>query len=236
MLSRSIDKKSLVCRVYEATGYKFSNLDLLLEALTHPSLSRENVANYERLEFLGDAVLNMTASKMLYDLFPNDDEGCLTKKRTALVCGPEVVEVAKSIGLGNLILMSSGELACGGAYNPGILENALEALVGAMYIDKGTGDTTYADFIYRHWLPRAQHMSSVPPQDPKTALQEWAQSKGQAVPSYRLISKSGPEHKPVFTVEVSVPGHCSALGAGSSKKLAEQEAANLMLKKIIGPS
>ncbi|MFV9870848.1 MAG: ribonuclease III [Anaplasma ovis] len=227
---RPVDKKGLALKVYEATGYQFRDLDLMLESLTHPSLSCERAANYERLEFLGDAVLSMTVSEMLYRLFPDDDEGCLTRKRTALVRGSEVVEIARSIGLGELILMSGGELDCGGSHNPGILENALEALIGAMYMD--SGPEAYRGFIHKHWLARAQRMSSTPPQDPKTALQEWVQSRGWAIPLYRLVSKSGPEHKPVFAVEVSIKEHGNVLGAGSSKKLAEQEAAKLMLKKI----
>ncbi|ACZ48957.1 ribonuclease 3 [Anaplasma centrale str. Israel] len=226
----NIDKENLACRVYEVTGYRFRDLDLLLESLTHPSLSRESAANYERLEFLGDAVLSMAVSEMLYRLFPDDDEGCLTQKRTALVRGSEVVEIARSIGLGGLILMSSGEMSCGGSDNPGTLENALEALIGAMYIDGSSED--YKNFIREHWFSRAQRMSSAPPQDPKTALQEWVQSRGWTVPLYKLVSKSGPEHKPVFAVEVSIQGHGSILGTGSSKKLAEQEAAKLMLKRI----
>ncbi|ACM49639.1 ribonuclease III [Anaplasma marginale] len=225
-----VDKKSLALKIYEATGYQFRDLDLLLEALTHPSLSYKSAANYERLEFLGDAVLSMTVSEMLYRLFPDDDEGCLTRKRTALVRGSEVVEIARSIGLGELILMSGGERTCGGSDNPGTLENALEALIGAMYMDGGP--EAYRSFIHKHWLARAQHMSYTPPQDPKTALQEWVQGRGWAMPLYKLVSKSGPEHKPVFAVEVSIQEHGNVLGTGSSKKLAEQEAAKLMLKKI----
>ncbi|MGN7661885.1 MAG: ribonuclease III [Anaplasma sp.] len=226
------DGEHLARKVYEATGYQFENLDLLKESLTHPSVPRGGsaAANYERLEFLGDAVLCMITSEMLYRLFPDDNEGCLSKKRTALVRGSEVVEVAKLIGLGGLIFMSSGEMACGGQDNHSTLENALEALIGAMYMDGNT--EVLRGFILKHWLPRAQRMSAFTPQDSKTALQEWAQGRNLTPPIYELVSKSGLEHKPVFTVQVSIQDHGSTSATGNNKKTAEQRAAKLMLERV----
>ncbi|KYW91690.1 ribonuclease III [Ehrlichia ruminantium] len=211
--------------------YDFKNTQLLNEALTHPSvLSKDNNNfNYERLEFLGDAVLNLVISEMLFNIFPYDTEGNLAKKKTALVCGTKLVEIAQSINLGIFIIMSDGERSCGGANNANNLENALEALIGAIYLDGGLNAAK--DFIFLFWKNSATHMK-VPPQDAKTILQEWAQSKGFPAPSYHIINKSGPDHNPCFTVEVRINSHETLHATGHNKKLAEQKAASLMLAKI----
>ncbi|ABD44996.1 ribonuclease III [Ehrlichia chaffeensis str. Heartland] len=211
--------------------YNFKNPQLLNEALTHPSLVSKDTLkfNYERLEFLGDAVLNIVISEMLFNIFPKDTEGNLAKKKTALVCGNKLVEVAQSINLGQFIMMSDGERACGGINNFRNLENALEALIGAIYLDGGF--TAAQDFIYLFWEHSATHMN-VPPQDAKTILQELVQGKRLPAPAYHTIDKSGPDHNPTFTVEVRIPSYQAIQATGHNKKLAEQKAASLMLNQI----
>ncbi|QGR02876.1 ribonuclease III [Ehrlichia ruminantium] len=218
--------------ISEIIGYSFKNTQLLNEALTHPSVSSSKDSmnfNYERLEFLGDAVLNLVISEMLFNIFPKDTEGNLAKKKTALVCGTKLVEVAQSINLGTFIIMSDGERTCGGANNSSNLENALEALIGAIYLDGGL--KAAKNFIFLFWKNSAKHMK-VPPQDAKTILQEWAQSKGLLAPSYHIVNKSGPDHNPIFTVEVRMHSYETLQATGNNKKIAEQKAASLMLEKI----
>ena len=211
--------------------YHFKNPQLLHEALTHPSIiSKDSLKfNYERLEFLGDAVLNIVISEMLFNIFPKDTEGNLAKKKTALVCGNQLVKVAQSINLGQFIIMSDGERTCGGANNPNNLENALEALIGAIYLDGGL--TAAQNFIHSFWKHAATHMD-IPPQDAKTILQEFIQGKRLPAPTYHIVDKSGPDHNPIFTVELRIPLYKTIQATGNNKKLAEQKAANLMLNQI----
>ena len=217
--------------ISEIIKYNFKNIQLLNEALTHPSIISKEIFkfNYERLEFLGDAVLNIVISEMLFNIFPKDTEGSLAKKKTALVCGSKLVEVAQAINLGQFIIMSDGERACGGANNSSNLENALEALIGAIYLDGGL--KAAKEFINSFWKHSAKHMST-PPQDAKTILQEWVQGKGLPAPIYYTIDKSGPDHNPIFTVEVRIPSYEAVQAVGNNKKVAEQKAASLMLNKI----
>ncbi|UQD54408.1 ribonuclease III [Anaplasma phagocytophilum] len=220
---------ALTEKVFKISGYRFRDHELLKTAVTHPSIAAERYASYERLEFLGDAVLGLVVSEMLYTLFPDDSEGLLTKKRIALVRGSKVVEIAQSLNLGNILLMSKGELTSGGISNNSNLENALEALIGAIYVDGGLDSARH--FILQHWKPLATNLADTPLQDAKTALQEWAQGHNFAIPSYRLINKSGLEHAPVFTVEVTVNGQ-RVHATGCKKKYAEIAAAKLMLEKV----
>ncbi|WP_044194033.1 ribonuclease III [Ehrlichia japonica] len=217
--------------ISEIIKYNFKNLQLLNEALTHPSIISKDTMkfNYERLEFLGDAVLNIVISEMLFNIFPKDTEGNLAKKKTALVCGNKLVEVAQSINLGQFIMMSDGERACGGVNNLRNLENALEALIGAIYLDGGL--TAAQDFIHLFWKHSATDMNT-PPQDAKTILQELVQGKKLSAPTYHIVNKSGPDHNPTFTVEVRIPPYTAIQATGHNKKLAEQKAASLMLHQI----
>ncbi|QXK91642.1 ribonuclease III [Neoehrlichia mikurensis] len=215
--------------ILEFIKYQFKNTELLREALTHPSTLQANNINYERLEFLGDAVLNMVISDMLFYLFPLENEGNLAKRKSALICKKKIVEIAQFINLGQFIIMSEGEKTCGGKENLNNLENALEALIGAIYIDGGIQSAK--EFILQHWESSAKRML-LPPQDAKTTLQELAQTQELPIPNYRITNKSGLDHCPIFTVEVSLPHYGTATATGNSKKSAEQKAAELMLQKI----
>ncbi|APR99186.1 ribonuclease III [Wolbachia endosymbiont of Folsomia candida] len=225
--------KNLNDAISKITNYKFTNEAILEEALTHPSVNKRNsenqITSYERLEFLGDSVLNMVVSAMLFKLFPEEQEGALAKRKTDLVCGSTIANVAKEIELSDLIIMNNSERCNGGKCNLKNLENALEALIGAIYIDGGFENVE--KFITEHWEKLAKN-TLTPPQDPKTSLQEWTQKSKLPLPKYDLIKQTGPAHSPEFTISVYIESHGKVSACAPSKKVAEQKAAELMLEKI----
>ncbi len=206
---------------------------LLRQALTHPSCGKtdKGVAyNNQRLEFLGDSVLGMVVADMLYRMYPQEQEGELARRFAALVCGDILVQVARSIGLGEALILSESEEENGGRDNPSNLEDACEALIGALYLDGGFA-AAHA-FIVQHWSERAQSVSE-PPKDPKTALQEWAQARGLPLPLYEVVASSGPAHAPRFTIRVSVEGSGYAEAEANAKRYAEREAARLLMEQLV---
>lgn len=214
-------------------GYQFNKMILLEEALTHPSISRKNgkneTVNYERLEFLGDAVLGLVIAEWLMDIYPDEDEGALAKRQAALVRGEALAVVATTLDIGRSIKMADGEEAMGGRTNPRNIENALEAIIGAIYQDSGLQDARV--FIMKHWDSLVNDMEA-PPKDAKTELQEWAQSKGHPIPHYEVIHTEGPSHAPVFTVRLELSGLLPTEAKGETKKKAEKEAAKRMLEQL----
>ncbi|MFV9875574.1 MAG: ribonuclease III [Rickettsiales endosymbiont of Dermacentor nuttalli] len=226
-------KKSHIEQISNIIDYKFNKEELLIEALTHPSLSTLNnnvvKGNYERLEFLGDAVLGLIITEFLINEYGSEREGALAKRRSALICGEALSKIATQLGLGNFLMMTEGEKNGGGRKNKTNLENALEALIGAIYIDAGFEKVR--QFVYKYWLPIARSVK-IPPKDPKTALQEWAQKQGKPIPIYNVIDTKGPAHLPIFVVEVKVEGLKEISASASSKRLAERYAAELLLKEI----
>lgn len=207
--------------------YQFKDKALLKLALTHPSLAEKN--NNQRLEFLGDSVLGSIVSDLLYTLFPDEPEGALARRHAALVCRETLVQMAQSIGLADHLMMSAGEKSAGGRENPGNMEDAMEALIGAMYLDGGY--EAVHKFVALYWQPLARSLKE-PPQDAKTALQEWAQGKSLPLPDYILLRTDGSAHEPVFTVEVHVQGQQSVQATAKSKRAAEQSAAEQLLRKL----
>jgi ribonuclease III len=197
-------------------------------ALTHASVQKQGV-DYERLEFLGDRVLGLVVADMLYRACPLEDEGGLAKRHTGMVQRAALVAVAEVLQLGRFIKFSAGEKNAGGAKKNAILGDAMEALIGAIYLDGGFRPAE--SFIVRFWVGMLLPEKN-PPEDPKTALQEWAQGRALPLPGYKVIAKSGAEHAPMFEVEVTVEAQGSATGAASSKRDAEKEAARKMLEKI----
>jgi len=219
-------------------GYGFAQRELLQEALTHPSAlvaerrgrSRKLVGRgYERLEFLGDRVLGLVVADLLWRRFEDEPEGDLTRRHTHLVRREALARVAEAIKLGPHLVLSRAEAAAGAAGNPGILADACEALIAAIFVDGGFAAAS--SFVRRFWEPLIDEMEE-PPRDPKTALQEWAQARGLALPAYELVSTSGPDHSPLFTVAASVAGGDRATATASSKRLAEARAAASLLDRL----
>jgi ribonuclease III len=208
-------------------GHIFKNPALLELALTHPSADKSK--NNQRLEFLGDAVLGTVIAKLLYELFPNEPEGELARRHAALVRGETLAQMGRDIGIGAAINLASSEAKLGGRDNPSNLEDAVEALIGALYLDGGL--QAAENFIFPRWKKLAEK-TVAPPKDAKTALQEWAQARGLPVPTYRVKEATGPAHAPEFTMEVTLPGYPTARASAASKRAAEQLAAEELFKII----
>jgi ribonuclease-3 len=213
-------------------GHRFERPELLTEALTHPSIAgsgRRRRADYERLEFLGDRVLGLVISDALLRRFARADAGELARRYNALVCREALVQVAEAIDLGDHLHMARSERDVGGHEKPGILADACEALIGALYLDGGL--EAAAAFIDTRWDAMIGALAQAP-KDAKTHLQEWAQGLGRPAPTYRTVECTGPAHDPVFTVEVAVEGAAPARASGGSKRAAEHAAAQAMLAAL----
>jgi ribonuclease III len=208
-------------------GYTFSNAALLEEALTHVSAgSREHC--YQRLEFLGDRVLGLVVSTMLFESFPGAPEGELSKRLADLVRKETCADVARSWQLGDELRLGEGEKRTGAKKRDAILGDACEAVIGAVFRD---GGLSAADALIRaNWTTRMQ-APAVVPKDPKTRLQEIVQARGLPVPAYRDVGRSGPDHAPRFEVAVQVAGMNEISGHGPSKRLAERAAATAWLER-----
>jgi len=224
-------------------GHEFTRPELLTEALTHPSAlvpTRQRGRRaalvrrgYDRLEFLGDRVLGLVIADLLWRRFESEPEGLLTRRHTHLVRRETLARVAERIGLGRHLALSHAEAVSGAAANPGILADACEAVIAAIYLDGGFAAA--AGFVLRWWEPLLAEMGG-PPRDPKTALQEWAQARSVGLPLYELVATSGPDHAPRFTVAASVAGGGSATATGSSKRTAEAGAAAALLELVAPPT
>lgn len=209
----------------------FKDESLLDLALTHRSWVNEHKGvrpSNERLEFLGDAVLEFVVSKELYKQFPDKEEGYLTALRANLVNTVSLAEVAKKLNLGPLLFLSKGEEESGGRTNPSLLADTVEAIIGAIFIDRGIDDAE--KFIYDNLLVHAEKRATEPLKDPKSLLQEFVQSESLSAPKYQVASESGPDHDKKFVVEVLVSGEVWGRGEGKSKSTAEQKAAKDALK------
>ena len=207
-------------------GHSFADKKLLRRALTHASAA--GAASNERLEFLGDRVLGLVAAEKLWALYPEDSEGGLALKFNALVRGETCAAAAEAAGIGDHLILAKSESGSGGRRKGAILAGACEAVIAALWLDGGM--EAARAFIERYWATAFESLNA-DMRDPKTALQEWAQSRGPkaAAPVYALIGREGPDHAPVFSVEVRVPGKDPKIGSGHSKREAEQDAARQML-------
>ena len=210
----------------EALGYRFDNISHLRLALTHPSTKRED---NQRLEFLGDAILEFCVSDMLYAKYPRLREGDLTARRAALVCERSLSAMARSLNLGPHLLMGHGEEQTGGRDKPGILADALEAVLAAVYVD---GGYQAARRVIDRLFASEDQLAVWHGPDDKSALQEYTQANGLELPQYEIVGESGPDHDRRFTARVSVMGRPVATGEGSSKKAAEQAAAKEALSRL----
>lgn len=208
-------------------GYSFQDKNRLRVALTHAS--RGEAENYERLEFLGDRVLGLTIAALLFHSFPKEKEGDLAKRLASLVQGKTLAELSARISLGDYILFSDAEAAAGGAANEHILADVFESVIGAMYLDGGFEPCKA--LIETHWAD-VLHTMKEPPQHPKTAIQEWAQSHGLPLPVYEISGQSGPDHAPVFEIQLIMKGHPPVTASGKSRAEAEKNAAQSFMDGV----
>lgn len=212
-----------------AIGHEFGDKKLLACALTHVSAVSSEAARrdtYQRLEFLGDRVLGLAVSDMLYRAFPEAAEGELSRRLADLVRKESCAEVSVEWGVGPHIKLGEGEAHTGGRKKTAILGDVCEALIGAVFLDAGFDKAR--DVVEKAWTAR-MHAPRRPLRDPKTALQEWAQARGKPTPVYREVSRSGPAHAPEFVIAVEIEDMQSAEASGSSKRNAEQSAAQAFL-------
>jgi ribonuclease-3 len=215
-------------------GVDFSNKDLLRQVFVHRSYLNENTGfdldHNERLEFLGDAVLELVVTEYLYKNYKNP-EGELTNWRSALVRGVMLAEIAQELAIGDYLFLSRGEQKSGGKARQLILANTFEAFIGALYLDKGY--EAAQKFIHTHLVIRIDDIiANKLYMDPKSRLQELSQEKTGFTPSYKVVSESGPDHAKNFTVGVSIDGKMAGEGSGSSKQNAEQAAASNALENL----
>jgi ribonuclease III len=220
-----------IAELEDRIGYRFAEHAWLDRALTHSSAlsgGRDRGGSYQRLEFLGDHVLGLVISDMLFRAFPAATEGELSRRLAALVRKETCADVARVIDLGPVMRLGNSEIQAGGHRRTAILADVCEALIGAVFVDGGYAAA--ATLIKRYWQERMLKPPR-PLRDPKTLLQEWAQARGMPAPSYREIERSGPDHSPEFRVAVQLSERTPAEGIGRSKRAAEQAAAAAMLAR-----
>lgn len=212
-------------KLEQRIGYKFKDEGLLEQALTHSSYANEKKLGKggcnERLEFLGDAVLELISSDFLFSAYPDVPEGELTKRRASLVCEPSLAFCARAFGLPEFLLLGRGEDLTGGRNRDSIISDATEALLGAVYLDGGFASAK--EFVLKFILNDIEHKQLF--YDSKTILQELVQEKGKRPVEYHLVRTDGPDHNKYFTVQAVVDGEVMGKGTGHTKKAAEQAAA-----------
>ncbi|MFC5067957.1 ribonuclease III [Flaviflagellibacter deserti] len=210
-------------------GYQFADPALLDHALTHVSAVKGDnprTGSYQRFEFLGDRVLGLVVAELLFKTFPDVPEGELSQRLSELVSAETCAQVAAELGIGEAVKLGEGEARSGGRKKKALLADVCESVIAAVYLDGGLEPAR--DLIHRNWQGRMlrprKHL-----RDGKTALQEWAHGRGLATPDYREIGRTGPDHHPVFQVEVFVSGGEPARGEGRTKRVAEKAAAEAFL-------
>lgn len=218
----------------EKINIQFSNEALLIQAFTHSSYVNEHRKKHEqdneRLEFLGDAVLELTISHFLFTHYPAMEEGELTKLRAAIVCEPALVTFARELGFSELLRLGKGEELTGGRQRPALLADAFEAFIGAMYLDQGLD--TVVRFLEKHVFPKILQGAFSHVMDFKSQLQEHVQRFGLGSVEYLIIEEKGPAHNREFVAEVKIGGTAYGKGVGKSKKEAEQQAAHIALSTL----
>jgi ribonuclease-3 len=222
------------CELQRRLGYSFHDAGLLKLALTHPSVAHElgtPVQHNQRLEFLGDAVLQLVLTRELYDRFPAFGEGALTKARAKLVNRRALAEKGALLGLGAELILSRGEDLHGGRHRPSALADTFEAVLGALFLDGGFDAAR--EFVRRHFIETIGGLSEIPTlENPKGELQELLQARSSEAPEYQVVSTSGPDHDRVFECTVRHAGRELAHGRGKSKKAAESDAALAALARL----
>jgi ribonuclease-3 len=226
--TKGLDDAVLADKIEAISGHRFADLALMKRAVTHSSMRSSKKGDYERLEFLGDRVLGLAVADMLMHAFPNAPEGELAMRLNALVSGEACAEIAEENGLTELIVADIGLKALKGAKARNVRADVVESLTAALYLDGGL--EAVRPFINRYWSARMTSRVDAP-REPKTALQEWAVQQNGATPIYALDERSGPDHDPFFKIVVTVPGFAPGVGAGKSKRKAEQAAALAVLRR-----
>ncbi|WP_425589586.1 ribonuclease III [Fictibacillus terranigra] len=228
-------RKQKVAPLQERINLFFDNEKLLVQAFTHSSYVNEHrgrpYEDNERLEFLGDAVLELTISQFLYSKFSTMSEGELTKLRAAIVCEPSLVILANELHFGDYVLLGKGEENTGGRTRPALLADVFEAFIGALYLDKGI--EAVKEFLEIHVFPRINEGAFSHVMDFKSQLQEYVQREGLGTIDYKIIQEKGPAHNREFVSEVKLNEDAFGVGFGRSKKEAEQHAAQEALEKIM---
>ncbi len=212
--------------IEETLGHAPGDPALFTRALTHAS---RDEAHYERLEFLGDRVLGLIVATWLYELFPDEPEGKLSRRFNVLVSGETCAEVARELGLGGRIILGKQARDDGAADSDNVLGDVVEALIGALYLEAGF--EAASKFVRAAWADRVDRLSA-PPKHPKAALQEWTAAQKRRAPHYEVVEVRGPDHARRFTVTVTIKGVGEATGTGLSKQEAETDAARAMLKAL----
>ena len=230
-----VSAKAATAALEGRIGYKFADPTLLATAFTHVSALKptrkrgdKRGDSYQRLEFLGDRVLGLVVSDMLYRAFPNADEGELSKRLADLVRKESCADVAKLLGLADDIKLGAVGAGASARLRKSVLGDICEAVIGAIFLDGGYAAA--AEFVTGNWTERMRKHRR-PLRDPKTMLQEWAQANGLPTPVYREIERTGPHHDPQFRVAVELPGFAPAEGIGGSKRAAEKVAASVMIER-----
>ncbi|MBO1199267.1 ribonuclease III [Staphylococcus simiae] len=217
-----------------ALGFSYNNIELYQQAFSHSSFINDfnmnRLDHNERLEFLGDAVLELTVSRYLFDKHPDLPEGNLTKMRATIVCEPSLVIFANKIGLNEIILLGKGEEKTGGRTRPSLISDAFEAFIGALYLDQGL-DIVW-QFAEKVIFPHVEHDELLGVVDFKTQFQELVHQQNKGDVTYKLINEEGPAHHRLFTSEVILEGHAVASGKGKTKKESEQKAAEQAYKQL----
>lgn len=223
-------KLSADLRAFEARlGHSFRNPELLTHAVTHASISSTTRPDNQRLEFLGDRVLGLVMAEALLGADTSASEGQLAPRFNALVRKETCADVAREIGLGDVLKLGRSEMMSGGRRKDALLGDGLEAVIAAVYVDGGF--TAAQKLVMRLWAQRIQNVEH-DARDPKSSLQEWAQARGMSPPHYTELGRSGPDHQPVFTVEVRLDNDANETAQDKTKRAAEQAAARNLLARM----
>lgn len=215
----------------ETLGYSFAKPEHLVRALTHPSMTSPHRDNNQRLEFLGDRVLGLVMAEALFDADKGAAEGVLAPRFNALVRKETCADVAREIDLGTVLKLGRSEMKSGGRRKEALLADAMEAVIAAVYLDGGF--EAARDMVARLWSSRINQVEH-DARDPKTSLQEWAQARGETPPAYVEVSRDGPDHQPIFTIEARLSSGPSERAQAGSKRQAEMAAAKALLQKVGG--
>ncbi len=210
-------------------GHRFASPDLLVRSLTHASISSATRPDNQRLEFLGDRVLNLIIAEALFQQDPEASEGQLAPRYNALIRKETCAEVAREIDLGAVMKLGRSEMKTGGRKKVAMLGDAMEAVIAAVYLDAGL--EAARSVVLTLWGARIETVET-DARDPKSALQEWAQARGLAPPDYIEVARTGPDHAPLFTIEASLASGETARAQAASKRNAERDAANALLKTL----